>query len=158
MLLAFELPLRRSDMLQTTPPFQNLDVTRLDTLGELLRVFDYLWPAPPPTVTTPRPQVERRVERRYWQSALSRLSHARVHPGIDVRLLDLSSSGARFESRTRFSPRMPIRLILGIKEAAEIEGDGLVLRCCVHEISAKHVLYRSAIRFFTPIPISEVIA
>lgn len=153
---------------EKAPPEKRADKTASpspnDGVSELLRIFDCLWPGEDPEAPSAAmaanvsDDAERRTEQRYTGPALSRLAHSRVHPGIDMQVIDLSSSGALLETRNRFAPHMPVRLILGVRERGDIAVDAVVLRSYVHSISARHVLYRSAIRFLAPIAINEVVA
>src|SRR4051794_30226975 len=63
---------------------------------------------------------------------------ARVRPGIDARLLDISAEGASIESTYRLLPGR--RLILQLKFAAcGVAIRGSVLRCTVFQASADRI-------------------
>src|SRR4051794_11334786 len=128
---------------------QDSDFTTPEASHGLLRVFDYLWTEPPSSSEIVAPHVpERRSAIRHDPATLTLPARAQVHPGIDVHIVDVSSSGALLESRMRLSPGMPLRLILGDDGSEETAADGLVLRCSLHAILADHVVYRIALRFF----------
>src|SRR5688572_12239475 len=146
-------------MSKDTPLIQDGDVTTPEAPHERLRVFDYLWPDPPsPTPASAPYAPERRAAARYNPAALILPGRVRVHPGIDVQLVDVSLRGALIEASTRFSPGTPLRLILLTTDFEEVAADGLVLRCSLHSILADHVLFRIAVRFFTTVPIGDLVA
>lgn len=138
-----------------------LDPADIAAVRDLLPAFDCLWAAdkvPPPEAAAAgrAPVPERRLERRYAEAALDRLARACVFPGIELRLVNLSSSGALFESRTRFTPDRPIRLVFVTAEG-ETAADGIVLRSSLHAIAAQEVCYRSAVRFVTSVAIDRIV-
>ena len=141
---------------------QDADFTAPEASHTLLRVFDYLWPDPPsptaPTTPTAPHVPERRGAVRHDPAALTLPTGVRVHPGIDVRLVDVSTRGALVEGRTRLSPGMPVRLILANTGAQELPADGVVLRCSLHSILADRVLYRTAVRFYHTLALPDRVA
>lgn len=76
---------------------------------------------------------------------------ARVRPGLDVTLVDLSAGGALVETVHRLLPGSAIELKLdsGEKRAAV---RGRVLRCVVSRLCAEAVWYRGAIGFDRHLP------
>ena len=76
---------------------------------------------------------------------------ARVRPGLDVALVDLSAGGALVETVHRLLPGSAVELQLdsGGKRAAV---RGRVLRCAVARLRAGAVWYRGAIGFDRHLP------
>jgi len=71
---------------------------------------------------------------------------ARVRPGIDARLLDISAEGASIETTYRLLPGR--RLILQLKFATcAVAVRGSVLRCTVFQASVDRIAYRGALIF-----------
>jgi hypothetical protein len=76
---------------------------------------------------------------------------ARIWPGIEAVLLDLSDGGARLETAYRLLPGHRIELRLhDIVAVTEVRGD--VLRCRVAGLSADRVTYEGAVAFDRPVP------
>ena len=71
---------------------------------------------------------------------------ARVRPGHEVALVDVSAGGALVESVHRLLPGTPIELHLA-SVGRSISVRGRVLRCAVAALEATGVWYRGAIGF-----------
>jgi hypothetical protein len=79
------------------------------------------------------------------------IASARVRPGTDADIIDVSAGGALIESAHRMLPGAPIELQLaagGRREAIR----GRVVRCSVARLRAVGVWYRGAIRFDRQLP------
>jgi len=76
---------------------------------------------------------------------------ARVLPGHDVSLIDVSAGGALIESSRRLMPDACVELHLLQHTADAKVVRGRVLRCCVSTLSASTVSYRGAIAFDRPL-------
>ena len=72
---------------------------------------------------------------------------ARVRPGHDVSVIDLSAGGALVESSHRLMPDTAIELHLRRNGADAEVVRGRVARCSVWKLSASLVSYRGAILF-----------
>lgn len=94
--------------------------------------------------------VDRRQSRRLLVEEHS-IVGARVRPGLDVALVDVSAGGALVETVHRLLPGSAIELQLdaGDKRAAV---RGRVLRCAVARLRAGAVWYRGAIGFDRHLP------
>src|SRR5688572_5599027 len=107
-------------------------------------VFDRLWPPSQPLDVPPKTHTpNRRSAERYTSVALSLLRRLRLHPGIEVVLVDLPSSGVLVETRVRLPVTLPVRLIIETRTGDELPVDGVVLRSSLHSISPQMVSYRS---------------
>jgi len=75
---------------------------------------------------------------------------ARVRPGREASLLDVSAGGALLETTYRLLPGSPIELHVATNERrASVRGG--VLRCAVVGVRAAGMCYRSAIGFDRPL-------
>ncbi len=93
--------------------------------------------------------VERRAHRRRATGECGWISKARVRPGVDVRLLDLSSGGALVEGAVRLLPGSRVELQLSSSDTRRVIA-GRVLRCNVSALSAEHgIRYTAAVGFET---------
>jgi hypothetical protein len=99
------------------------------------------------TPPTHRPIVyERRREQRRCGIGEHGIHSARVRPGIDARLLDVSTEGALIETACRLLPGR--RLILQLKFAScAVALRVAVLRCTVFHASVDRITYRGALAF-----------
>ncbi len=90
---------------------------------------------------------ERRLTPRKERADCAWLVAARLRPGRDVRVLDLSSGGALVEASVRLMPGAPIVLhLVGVGSHHTIRGT--VLRCYVAAIDRMTgVRYRAALGF-----------
>src|SRR4051794_31487554 len=91
------------------------------------------------------------VDRRLTRRLMSRNEHgvvaARVRPGYDVTVINLSAGGALIESHRRLLPGAGVDLHLqSIGRAAEIVR-GEILRCTVVRLRESVITYRGAIAF-----------
>jgi hypothetical protein len=77
---------------------------------------------------------------------------ARVRPGHDVSVIDISACGALIESIHRLMPGACVELHLRRNTADAEVVRGRVLRCSVSTLSANLVCYRGAIVFERPLP------
>ena len=76
---------------------------------------------------------------------------ARVRPGREASLLDVSSGGALVETTYRLLPGSPIELHVATSER-RVSLRGGVLRSAVVRVDATGMCYRSAIRFDRLLP------
>ncbi len=82
------------------------------------------------------------------------LSSARVWPGRDVSVVNLSPGGALIEGEARLIPGMHIELQLAHPGGRVLVG-GRVLRCYVSSLTpAGGVWYRGAVMFEQPLPVA----
>jgi hypothetical protein len=79
------------------------------------------------------------------------ITRARVRPGHEVDLVDVSSGGALIEAAHRLLPGSTIDLQLVIREN-QVAVRGRVLRCAVARLRAATVFYRGAIGFDRSLP------
>jgi hypothetical protein len=90
--------------------------------------------------------VERRRESRRTGVDEHGVQGARVRPGIDVRLLDVSAEGALIETAYQLFPGR--RLVLQLSFATCVVAIGSsVLRCVVSHASADRIAYRGGLVF-----------
>jgi hypothetical protein len=89
---------------------------------------------------------ERRCYRRLRGVHEHGIYRARVRPGIEVRLLDISAQGAAIESAYQLLPGRRLDLHLSFAAGAVVVR-GLVLRCTVCFASVDRVTYRGALAF-----------
>jgi hypothetical protein len=106
-------------------------------------------PIAPVDLTGPVPRAichERRRQPRRSGIAEHGIHSARVRPGIDARVLDVSVEGALIETAGRLHPGR--RLILQLKFATcAVAVRGVVLRCTVFHASVDRIAYRGALVF-----------
>jgi hypothetical protein len=94
---------------------------------------------------------DRRVMPRHSTPDEHGVVSARVRPGHDVSLLDLSAGGALVESDRRLSPGSSVELQLeGASRRTVVRGR--VLRCSVAQVHADSICYRGAISFDRHLP------
>jgi hypothetical protein len=99
------------------------------------------------------------IERRAWprRSCPPRRAWcaARVRPGHDVQVLDLSCMGALIQGTTRLVPGSRVELRVGaIGSSLPIRGR--IVRSYVSAIQRDVVFYRSAIAFDQPLELSAI--
>ena len=95
--------------------------------------------------------VDRRRTRRLQRTADHGFVTARVWPGCDAVLLDVSAGGALIETSCRLMPGSPIELHLATRDRRTPVRGG-VLRCTIVRIFASGVCYRAAIAFDRALP------
>ncbi len=93
---------------------------------------------------------DRRRERRRDRVEEHGIVSARVRPGQDVSLLDLSASGALIEG-CRLFPGAAVELHLESPQR-RVAVRGRVLRCAVSRLRSSSVCYRGAISFDRHLP------
>jgi hypothetical protein len=90
---------------------------------------------------------ERRNGRRRGRREEYGLVSARVRPGHDIEVLNVSSGGVLVESCQRLLPGATVELHLQPEGGPPALVRGRVLRCCVARLHANLVSYRGAIEF-----------
>ncbi len=96
---------------------------------------------------TGQTRIERRASPRRATGECAWVSRARVRPGLDVNLLDLSSGGALVEGSFRLLPGSRVELQLSSPDAERVVA-GRVLRCCVSALSGESgIRYTAAVGF-----------
>jgi hypothetical protein len=90
---------------------------------------------------------ERRNGRRRGRSEEYGLVSARVRPGHDIEVLDVSSGGVLVESSQRLLPGATVELHLQPDAGPPHLVRGRVLRCYVARLHANLLSYRGAIAF-----------
>lgn len=94
--------------------------------------------------------LDRRRARRY-RAADRGIVSARVRPGRDVSIVDVSESGALLESQHRLLPGTHVELHFQVlHRRAQVRGR--VLRCAIVTLRPTSVCYRSAIGFERRLP------
>ena len=71
---------------------------------------------------------------------------ARIRPGHDVSVVDVSAGGALVESERRLMPGSPVELHVRSAHRSEIVR-GHIVRCAVARLRANAICYRGAIAF-----------
>ncbi len=94
---------------------------------------------------------DRRRERRRPGGEDLGIVSARVRPGFDVELIDVSSGGALIESARRLLPGTTVELHLAMHDR-RVAVRGRVLRCSVSRLRPSSVCYRGAIGFDRRLP------
>ena len=99
---------------------------------------------------------ERRLSPRKGRTDCAWLVAARLRPGRDVRVLDVSSGGALVEASVRLMPGASIVLhLVGVRSHHTIRGT--VLRCYVSAIDrSTGVRYRAALGFDQRFPVPDM--
>jgi hypothetical protein len=99
--------------------------------------------------------VSTRVERRRATRCVSLQEHgvtrARVRPGHEAELLDISAGGALIETEYRLLPGTIVELHLETEEG-RLYTRGRVMRCTVAAVHASCVSYRGAVCFEGTVP------
>jgi hypothetical protein len=93
---------------------------------------------------------DRRLTRRLT-SGRHGIVNAKVRPGYDVAVLNVSAGGALVESSHRLLPGSPVDLHLA-KQDDHVAVRGRVLRCFVARLRAAGIWYRGAIGFDRHLP------
>jgi PilZ domain-containing protein len=97
-----------------------------------------------------RPVTERRLARRITTIAELGIQQAKVRPGHDAALLDISSNGALIETALRLMPGRQIEL--QIERGGQMTPiRGRVMRSQVARVLPSRVSYRGAIGFEQPL-------
>ena len=94
--------------------------------------------------------IERRRTRRFRVPAEHGILKARVRPGHEASIVDVSSDGVLVETVHRLMPGSAIELRLETANQRAAVG-GRVLRCSVARIMASRVWYRGAVGFDRPL-------
>jgi hypothetical protein len=89
---------------------------------------------------------ERRASPRCACSQRDRWAAARIRPGHDVQVIDLSSLGALIQSTARLVPNSHVELRFG-GDGSRPTVRGRIVRSYVSAIHADVVFYRSAVAF-----------
>jgi hypothetical protein len=97
------------------------------------------------------PAVDRRCARRRCRMDEHGIVSARVRPGYDVLIIDVSVGGALVESRHRLLPGAIVELHLETPQR-QTAVRGRVLRCAVSRLRSTSVCYRGAIGFDRHLP------
>jgi len=92
------------------------------------------------------PPSERRRNRRHARPEEHRIVSARIRPGYDVSVIDVSAGGALVESERRLMPGSAVELHIRSAQRSEIVR-GHIVRCAVARLRANGVCYRGAIAF-----------
>ena len=79
------------------------------------------------------------------------IEHARVRPGREVLIVNVSSGGVLVETPHRLMPGSPIELHLRTADR-RVSVRGRVLRCAVARLRADDLWYRGAIGFDLELP------
>jgi len=89
---------------------------------------------------------DRRRDQRRHTIAQHGIARARVRPGHDVTLVDVSAGGVLIETARRLLPGSCVEILLadGVRSATV---RGQVLRCAVAQLQATSITYRGAIGF-----------
>ena len=98
---------------------------------------------------------ERRASPRCACSPLDAWAAARIRPGHDVQVLDLSSLGALIQSTARLVPNARVELRFGANGPAR-QIRGRVVRSYVSAVDADVVSYRSAVVFDQMLELSTI--
>ena len=95
--------------------------------------------------------IDRRVALRHCRVEEHGIVSARVRPGHDVSLIDVSAGGALVEGRYRLLPGASVELQL---ETSQLTAGvrGRVVRCSVSRLRSTSVCYRGAIAFDRHLP------
>ena len=98
---------------------------------------------------------ERRASPRCVCSRRNTWAAARIRPGYDVEVLDLSSLGALIQSTARLVPNSRVELRFGANGSAH-QIRGRIVRSYVSAVAADVVFYRSAIAFDQMLELSTI--
>ena len=100
---------------------------------------------------TPGFDLERRHTRRLTTVQSHGVVGARVRPGHDAELIDVSRGGVLIETTCRLLPGATVDVQLSTLDGRAIVR-GRVLRCSVTHLCADRIRYRGAIAFSTAVP------
>src|SRR5262245_65837203 len=95
--------------------------------------------------------IDRRHGCRFHTFDAHRIEHARVRPGLEVLIVNVSSGGVLVETPHRLLPGSPIELHLRTADQ-RVSVRGRVLRCAVARLRADDLWYRGAIGFDLELP------
>ena len=95
--------------------------------------------------------LDRRHASRRSSFEAHRIEHARVRPGREVLILNVSAGGVFVETPHRLLPGSPIELHLRTADR-RLSIRGRVLRCVVARLRASDIWYRGAIGFDVELP------
>jgi hypothetical protein len=90
---------------------------------------------------------DRRHGRRFGRPEEHGIVSARIRPGYDVEVVDVSTGGVLVESSHRLMPGATVELQLQSESRGAQIVRGQVLRCCVAHLGASGVSYQGAIAF-----------
>ena len=96
------------------------------------------------------PVTERRVSARTGAIGVHGINQARIRPGHEASLIDISAHGARIETALRLMPGRQIELHFE-REDQVMAVRARVLRCHVTTLLASRVLYCGAVGFDQPL-------
>jgi hypothetical protein len=100
---------------------------------------------------TPQHVFERRLTRRQHSVAEHGIVSARVRPGIDASVVDVSAAGTLIETSHRLLPGTSVEICFDQdKRLPAIRGK--VVRCAVAQLGPGQVCYRGAIMFDQRLP------
>jgi len=94
---------------------------------------------------------ERRLAGRRRSVAEHGIVSARVRPGIDASVVDVSAAGALIETRHRLLPGSSVEICFD-PDKRQPAVRGKVVRCAVAQLGADQVSYRGAILFDQRLP------
>ena len=94
---------------------------------------------------------ERRRTRRYHDVKAHRIIAARIRPGHDAQIVDVSAEGALIDTSYRLRPGTSVELHVE-SDTRHIRVRGEVLRCAVVKVRPHDVCYRGALRFERHLP------
>ncbi len=97
------------------------------------------------------PQIERRLARRRQSVAEHGIVSARVRPGIDASVVDVSAAGALIETSHRLLPGSSVEICFD-PDKRRPSVRGRVVRCAVAQLGPDQVCYRGAILFDQRLP------
>jgi hypothetical protein len=98
---------------------------------------------------------ERRASPRCICSRRDTWAAARIRPGHDVQVLDLSSLGALIQSTARLVPNSRVELRFGANRSAH-QIRGRIVRSYVSAVAPDVVFYRSAVAFDQMLELSTI--
>jgi hypothetical protein len=100
-------------------------------------------------------RIERRATRRYPGAEWPALASARLRPGHDVVVVNVSAGGALVETKARLTPGRHVTMRF-VGPGACLVAAGHVLRCTVWRLDEPSaVRYRAAVAFDQPLTLSE---
>jgi PilZ domain len=115
-------------------------------IGRGLNVVDAVPPAGAPAAPPPAGTSDRRRQPRRCGVDEHGVQSARVRPGIDVRLIDVSSEGAAIETAYQLLPGRRLTLQLSFATCV-LAVRSAVLRCVVSHASIDRIVYRGGLAF-----------
>lgn len=94
---------------------------------------------------------ERRRARRFHHADEHGILFARVRPGLDAWVVNVSAGGALIETRHRLLPGSIVELAVQTVDR-RASTRGMVIRCWVTRVQAVAIWYRGAVDFERQIP------